>query len=240
MTLKESYQSAYDAKNKALKAQYNVKTKVLEEEKKSHRDKGAEQLRQAYATFLRSMASAEQTNRAAGRWGGAAQNQKAGAVMTHKQAQAEKRSQTADKMASVDQEITTQRAALDKQLSDNQTALQQKLDNLAIKEQQAAAKAKEKAEKEAAKAKEKAEKEAAKSSKSSSKSSSKATTKSQVLSMLRMGIYDASFAGILGVSDSEVRQYIKDYQKKKSSSTKKSSALDENGRLPGTYKPPLK
>lgn len=235
MTLKESYQSAYAAKNKALGAQHKVKIKALIDEKKSHRNKGAEQLRQAYAAFMRTLAGADQANRAAGRWDGAAQNQKAGAEMSHKEAQAEKRSQTADKMASVDREIATQNATLEKQLSDNQSALQQKLDSLAIKELQAAAKAKEKAEKEAAKAKEKA----TKSTSKSSKSSSKATTKSQVLSMLKMGIYDASFAGILGVSDSQVRQYIKDYQKK-NSSAKKASALDENGRLPGTYKPPLK
>ncbi len=233
MTLKESYQNAYASKNKALKAQYKIKNDALSAEKKRVRNQGAEELRQAYAAFLRQITSAEQTLRAQGRTDGAAQNQKAGAVLSHQGAQQARRNETASNIAEIEQQIKTERAALDKKLADNQTALTQKLDNLAIKEQQAAEKAKQKA-------KEKAEKEAAKSSKSSNKSSSKATTKSQVISMLRMGIYDESFAGILGISDSEVRQYIKDYQKKASKSTNKNSVLDENGKLPGTYKPPLK
>ncbi len=222
MTLKQSYESAYAAKNKALAAQYKAKKKAPSDEKKELRRQGSDTLREAYAKFLRSAATTAQTLKVEGKQDGAAQNQAAGQREAHSAAQSKRRRESAAKVAALEGKIKTEKAALDKKVADNQTALQQKLDSLAIKERAAAEKA------------------AAKTTKSTTKSTTKATTKSQVLSMLKMGIYDSSFAGILGVSDEEVQKYLKDYQSKKKKTTVADSALDPNGKLPGTYKPPLK
>lgn len=212
MTLKESYQSAYAAKNKAIKAQYTAKKKTLSSKKASLQAQGEEELRKAYAAYMRSLGVAGQQNRADGRYGGAAENQKAGLSGDHKQAQKERADDTARKVAEVDAKIKTERAAMNKKVADNNTALKQKLDNLAIKE--------------------------ATSSKGGGKSG--ALTRSQVLSMLRMGIYDESFADILGISEAEVRDYLFRYDEKNKKDGDKNTNLDELGRLPGTYKPPLK
>ena len=231
MTLKESYQSAYARKNKAITAQYNTKKATLTAKKKRLQKQGEEKLRAAYGEYMRAAAAAGQVERADGRWGGAAENQKAGLKTAHRAKQENNRADTAADVAAVEEQISTATADKDKKLSDNAIALQQKLDNLEIKEAEAAKKAAEKATKSAKSS----------SNKSKGSASSGKVTRSQAISLMKMGIYDASFAKILGISDDEVRSYIKNVGKKSSnndSSSKNKTASDN--RLPGTYKPPLK
>ena len=164
-----------------------------------------------------------QQARAAGRQGGAEQNAVGGVLAAHRTAQQSRVATMNRSLSAVDSDIALAEAQAQKSIADNQTALTFKKDQQKIKEQAAAAKAAEKAAK--------ATKTTTKKSSSSYKSSS--LSKAQVLSLMRSGIYDEKFAGILGLSDQQVRDFIKNNQK----STKEEKVVY---RLPGTYKPPLK
>ncbi len=225
MTLKESYQNAYERKNKAVKAQLKTKKATLTAEKKRIKEQGEETLRAAYSDYMRSAAAAEQQNRAEGRFGGAAENQKAGLGAAHSQKRDALKADTAADIAAVEDQITTAVAAAEKTIANNDSALQQKLDQLKIKEIEAAPKAAAKTEK------------GGSSSSSSSSSSKKGLSPSQVLSMMAKGIYDERFAQILGVSDKDVQYYVR-YAKLKMQEVIVEGEKDT--RLPGTYKPPLK
>ena len=216
MTLKESYQSAYARKSQAIRAQYTTKKAVLTAKKKRLREQGAEQLRQAYGDHMRAVAAAEQQNRAAGRFAGAAENQKAGMKAEHREAQESRMADAAADIGKVEEQLVRLTANKDKKLEDNAIALQQKLEALERKESTAKA-----------------------GGKSVGGGGSKGLSRSQVISLIKMGIYDSSFAGILGISDDQVMDYVKNLTKKKKEpeqEKKTSSAV----RLDGTYKPPLK
>ena len=219
MTLKESYQSAYARKNQAIRAQFQTKKATLTAKKKQLSEQGDEALRQAYGEYMRSAASAAQLNRADGRFSGAADNQRAGLGSKHRAAQESRKAETAADVAKVDEQLDKMEANKDKKLADNQTALQQKLEALEIKEAASKSKA---------------------SNKGKGGTSSGKLTKSQVISLMKMGIYDASFAKILGISDDEVNDYIKSLGQKKKTTGKDDKTTSSDNRLDGTYKPPLK
>ena len=122
-------------------------------------------------------------------------------------------------MAAVESQLKTAAADKDKKLSDNAAALQQKLDAIALKEESAAQK----------------------SGKSVKSGSSGKVSKSQAITLMKMGIYDTSFAGLLGISDKDVREYVEAVKKgkKKTAAQDTDNASTGNTRLPGTYKPPL-
>lgn len=214
MTVKQSYQNAYAKKNEAITKQYKSKKATLSAKKKRLEHQGEEKLRAAYIEMMRESAAAGQQNRAVGRFGGAAENQASGLKKQHAAERENISRATAEAVETVEQQLKNAAADKDKKISDNNAALQQKLDNLNIKEQKAAQKG---------------------SLGVSSKSASGKVSKSQAISLMKMGIYDASFADILGISDEQVRAFIKGLGKEK---TKEEEKTDN--RLPGTYKPPLR
>ncbi len=166
------------------------------------------------------------TRSSAGRFGGAAVNQTAGLLQTHKREQGERLQAARHKTADTEAQVSAAIAAGEKTVAENERALQLKKDQESVKQAAAAAKAAQKAAKAATKSS---------SKKSSSSASSKSLSKTNVITLLKMGIYDESFAGILGVEDAQVRAYLNGeiasfYAEKNSTENK----------LPGTYKPPLR
>ena len=221
MTVKESYQSAYARKNQAISAQYKTKKAALTSKKKRIEEESGEKLRAAYGEYMRAAAVADQQNRSAGRFGGAAENQKAGLAAAHTGEREQLRSKESAEVAAVESQLKTAAADKDKKLSDNAAALQQKLDAIALKEESAAQKSGK----------------SVKSVKSVKSGSSGKVSKSQAITLMKMGIYDTSFAGLLGISDKDVREYVEAVKKGKKKTSTSESETDT--RLPGTYKPPL-
>lgn len=217
-TLMEAYERSYAQKNKAIEQQLKIKKATLKQEQQRVVTAGENQMRQAYAEYMRAVALKDQQSRAGGRFGGAAENVKNGLGVTHRAAQEKRLSETKANVAELDEQILAAEASAQKSIAGNKAALQLKKDQAEIKAAQEAAKAAEKAKSSSGKT-------------SSSKSSSGGLTNSQVISLMKMGIYDASFAGILGISDDEVRTYIKNGGK---------STTSSDAKLPGTYKPPLR
>lgn len=223
MTLKESYQNAYARKNQAVSARYKVKKAALTSKKKRLEEEGSEKLRAAYGEYMRSAATLDQQNRSAGRFGGAAENQKAGLTASHEGEREQIKAEVSADVAAVETQIKNAAADRDKKLSDNATALQRKLDSIALKEAAAAQKS-------------------GKDSSSGSKDGSTGkVSKSQAITLMKMGIYDASFAGLLGISDKDVRDYVEAVKKGKKKTSVQETEDESTGstRLPGTYKPPL-
>lgn len=223
MNIIEAYERSYAQKNKQIKQSQAAKRANLTDKKKRIRSEAEDSMRLAYGESMQKAAIKGQQARAAGRQGGAEQNAVGGVLAAHRTAQQSRVATMNRSLSAVDSDIALAEAQAQKSIADNQTALTFKKDQQKIKEQAAAAKAAEKAAK--------ATKTTTKKSSSSYKSSS--LSKAQVLSLMRSGIYDEKFAGILGLSDQQVRDFIKNNQK----STKEEKVVY---RLPGTYKPPLK
>ena len=224
MNIIEAYERSIAQKNKQIRKSLAAKRANLTDKKKRIRSEAEDSMRLAYGESMQKAAIKGQQARAAGRQGGAEQNAVGGVLAAHRTAQQSRVATMNRSLSAVDSDIALAEAQAQKSIADNQTALTFKKDQQKIKEQAAAAKAAEKA----AKATKTTTK---KSSSSSYKSSS--LSKAQVLSLMRSGIYDEKFAGILGLSDQQVRDFIKNNQK----STKEEKVVY---RLPGTYKPPLK
>lgn len=223
MNIIEAYERSYAQKNKQIRKSLAAKRANLTDKKKRIRSEAEDSMRLAYGESMQKAAIKGQQARAAGRQGGAEQNAVGGVLAAHRTAQQSRVATMNRSLSAVDSDIALAEAQAQKSIADNQTALTFKKDQQKIKEQAAAAKAAEKAAK--------ATKTTTKKSSSSYKSSS--LSKAQVLSLMRSGIYDEKFAGILGLSDQQVRDFIKNNQK----STKEEKVVY---RLPGTYKPPLK
>ena len=223
MNIIEAYERSIAQKNKQIRKSLAVKRANLTDKKKRIRSEAEDSMRLAYGESMQKAAIKGQQARAAGRQGGAEQNAVGGVLAAHRTAQQSRVATMNRSLSAVDSDIALAEAQAQKSIADNQTALTFKKDQQKIKEQAAAAKAAEKAAK--------ATKTTTKKSSSSYKSSS--LSKAQVLSLMRSGIYDEKFAGILGLSDQQVRDFIKNNQK----STKEEEVVY---RLPGTYKPPLK
>lgn len=223
MNIIEAYERSYAQKNKQIRKSLAAKRANLTDKKKRIRSEAEDSMRLAYGESMQKAAIKGQQARAAGRQGGAEQNAVGGVLAAHRTAQQSRVATMNRSLSAVDSDIALAEAQAQKSIADNQTALTFKKDQQKIKEQAAAAKAAEKAAK--------ATKTTTKKSSSSYKSSS--LSKAQVLSLMRSGIYDEKFAGILGLSDQQVRDFIKNNQK----STKEEEVVY---RLPGTYKPPLK
>ena len=223
MNIIEAYERSIAQKNKQIKQSLAAKRANLTDKKKRIRSEAEDSMRLAYGESMQKAAIKGQQARAAGRQGGAEQNAVGGVLAAHRTAQQSRVATMNRSLSAVDSDIALAEAQAQKSIADNQTALTFKKDQQKIKEQAAAAKAAEKAAK--------ATKTTTKKSSSSYKSSS--LSKAQVLSLMRSGIYDEKFAGILGLSDQQVRDFIKNNQK----STKEEKVVY---RLPGTYKPPLK
>lgn len=223
MNIIEAYERSYAQKNKQIRKSLAAKRANLTDKKKRIRSEAEDSMRLAYGESMQKAAIKGQQARAAGRQGGAEQNAVGGVLAAHRTAQQSRVATMNRSLSAVDSDIALAEAQAQKSIADNQTALTFKKDQQKIKEQAAAAKAAEKAAK--------AAKTTTKKSSSSYKSSS--LSKAQVLSLMRSGIYDEKFAGILGLSDQQVRDFIKNNQK----STKEEKVVY---RLPGTYKPPLK
>ena len=223
MNIIEAYERSYAQKNKQIRKSLAAKRANLTDKKKRIRSEAEDSMRLAYGESMQKAAIKGQQARAAGRQGGAEQNAVGGVLAAHRTAQQSRVATMNRSLSAVDSDIALAEAQAQKSIADNQTALTFKKDQQKIKEQGAAAKAAEKAAK--------ATKTTTKKSSSSNKSSS--LSKAQVLSLMRSGIYDEKFAGILGLSDQQVRDFIKNNQK----STKEEKVVY---RLPGTYKPPLK
>ena len=223
MNIIEAYERSYAQKNKQIRKSLAAKRANLTDKKKRIRSEAEDSMRLAYGESMQKAAIKGQQARAAGRQGGAEQNAVGGVLAAHRTAQQSRVATMNRSLSAVDSDIALAEAQAQKSIADNQTALTLKKDQQKIKEQAAAAKAAEKAAK--------ATKTTTKKSSSSNKSSS--LSKAQVLSLMRSGIYDEKFAGILGLSDQQVRDFIKNNQK----STKEEKVVY---RLPGTYKPPLK
>ena len=223
MNIIEAYERSIAQKNKQIRKSLAAKRANLTDKKKRIRSEAEDSMRLAYGESMQKAAIKGQQARAAGRQGGAEQNAVGGVLAAHRTAQQSRVSTMNRSLSAVDSDIALAEAQAQKSIADNQTALTFKKDQQKIKEQAAAAKAAEKAAK--------ATKTTTKKSSSSYKSSS--LSKAQVLSLMRSGIYDEKFAGILGLSDQQVRDFIKNNQK----STKEEKVVY---RLPGTYKPPLK
>ena len=223
MNIIEAYERSIAQKNKQIKQSLAAKRANLTDKKKRIRSEAEDSMRLAYGESMQKAAIKGQQARASGRQGGAEQNAVGGVLAAHRTAQQSRVATMNRSLSAVDSDIALAEAQAQKSIADNQTALTFKKDQQKIKEQAAAAKAAEKAAK--------ATKTTTKKSSSSYKSSS--LSKAQVLSLMRSGIYDEKFAGILGLSDQQVRDFIKNNQK----STKEEKVVY---RLPGTYKPPLK
>lgn len=223
MNIIEAYERSIAQKNKQIRKSLAAKRANLTDKKKRIRSEAEDSMRLAYGESMQKAAIKGQQARAAGRQGGAEQNAVGGVLAAHRTAQQSRVATMNRSLSAVDSDIALAEAQAQKSIADNQTALTFKKDQQKIKEQAAAAKAAEKAAK--------ATKTTTKKSSSSYKSSS--LSKAQVLSLMRSGIYDEKFAGILGLSDQQVRDFIKNNQK----STKEEKVVY---RLPGTYKPPLK
>lgn len=223
MNIIEAYERSIAQKNKQIRKSLAAKRANLTDKKKRIRSEAEDSMRLAYGESMQKAAIKGQQARAAGRQGGAEQNAVGGVLAAHRTAQQSRVATMNRSLSAVDSDIALAEAQAQKSIADNQTALTFKKDQQKIKEQAAAAKAAEKAAK--------ATKTTTKKSSSSNKSSS--LSKAQVLSLMRSGIYDEKFAGILGLSDQQVRDFIKNNQK----STKEEKVVY---RLPGTYKPPLK
>lgn len=223
MNIIEAYERSIAQKNKQIRKSLAAKRANLTDKKKRIRSEAEDSMRLAYGESMQKAAIKGQQARAAGRQGGAEQNAVGGVLAAHRTAQQSRVATMNRSLSAVDSDIALAEAQAQKSIADNQTALTFKKDQQKIKEQAAVAKAAEKAAK--------ATKTTTKKSSSSYKSSS--LSKAQVLSLMRSGIYDEKFAGILGLSDQQVRDFIKNNQK----STKEEKVVY---RLPGTYKPPLK
>ena len=223
MNIIEAYERSIAQKNKQIRKSLAAKRANLTDKKKRIRSEAEDSMRLAYGESMQKAAIKGQQARAAGRQGGAEQNAVGGVLAAHRTAQQSRVATMNRSLSAVDSDIALAEAQAQKSIADNQTALTFKKDQQKIKDEQAAAKAAEKAAKTA--------KTTTKKSSSSYKSSS--LSKAQVLSLMRSGIYDEKFAGILGLSDQQVRDFIKNNQK----STKEEKVVY---RLPGTYKPPLK
>ena len=223
MNIIEAYERSIAQKNKQIRKSLAAKRANLTDKKKRIRSEAEDSMRLAYGKSMQQAALKGQQARASGRQGGAEQNAVGGVLAAHRTAQQSRVATMNRSLSAVDSDIALAEAQAQKSIADNQTALTFKKDQQKIKEQAAAAKAAEKAAK--------ATKTTTKKSSSSNKSSS--LSKAQVLSLMRSGIYDEKFAGILGLSDQQVRDFIKNNQK----STKEEKVVY---RLPGTYKPPLK
>ena len=223
MNIIEAYERSIAQKNKQIRKSLAAKRANLTDKKKRIRSEAEDSMRLAYGESMQKAAIKGQQARAAGRQGGAEQNAVGGVLAAHRTAQQSRVATMNRSLSAVDSDIALAEAQAQKSIADNQTALTFKKDQQKIKEQAAAAKAAEKAAK--------ATKTTTKKSSSSYKSSS--LSKAQVLGLMRSGIYDEKFAGILGLSDQQVRDFIKNNQK----STKEEKVVY---RLPGTYKPPLK
>ncbi len=213
----KAYERSYAKKNQGIKEKLNVKKNTWRQEQERIRSAGEEQMRQAYAQYMRANAVKDQQSRAVGRFGGAAVNAKNGLGVAHQSEQQKRLTDTKAKIAEIDEQILRAEASAQKSIAANETALQLKKDQQKIKEEEKAA--------------QEAKKAAQASKKKTSNRSSGGLTNSQVISLMKMGIYDPSYAGILGIPDSKVREYINNSGKKTTSST---------GRLPGTYKEPLR
>lgn len=218
-TLTESYKQAYAAKNAALADNLNAKVKTLEGAQKRLRLSAENDMRLAYAEYVRSAAASAQQSRLAGQSGGAAKNTLAGLGAAHRMDQAERQRSLREEIADIDEDIATATASAQKQIADNNTALAQKVTAQQLKELQAQQKAE-------AAAKAAAEKAAAAAEKAALSAAN--TAKTKVLSMMKMGLYDASFAGILGISDGEVRSYVNRVLSKSSSSKSSSSTSSKD------------
>ena len=223
MNIIEAYERSIAQKNKQIRKSLAAKRANLTDKKKRIRSEAEDSMRLAYGESMQKAAIKGQQARAAGRQGGAEQNAVGGVLAAHRTAQQSRVATMNRSLSAVDSDIALAEAQAQKSIADNQTALTFKKDQQKIKDEQAAAKAAEKAAKTA--------KTTTKKSSSSYKSSS--LSKAQVLSLMRSGIYDEKFAGILGLSDQQVRDFIKNNQK----STKEEEVVY---RLPGTYKPHLK
>lgn len=180
-TLIESYRQSYAKRKKAYQKSADAKIAVYQAQKEEKKRKSDQSLRSAYLEAARDGATRDQRARAAGRSGGAVENEGIAAAQNLQQQTEQTRRQNAAETAQLDAKIKQVRA--DEERSEAALAL-----------------ALEKAEQNAAKS-------AAKSSGKSKKSSS-GLTNSQIISLMSKGIYQESFAKQLGVSDRQVRDYV--------------------------------
>ncbi len=184
----ESYKQMYAAKNQAVKQGLKRTKKQVQNEQKALRDAAADTLRKAYALQMQNKALSDQQNRADGRFGGAAENQKKALAVSHETKRQEVLGERDQKVASLNAKLQKESDAAAAKIAENNAALQQKTAAQLLKEQKAAASAAQKASKSAA--------------------SDLKATRTRVLQMMKMGLYDTWFADVLGIPDEQVLAYL--------------------------------
>ena len=220
MTVIESYRQAYAAKNKALKDNLKVQVDALKAKQTQKKDALSEALRSAYVSYVQNQTMSAQQNKSEGRVGGAAENQARGLTSEHHRQQQTRRDETAADIAEIQSDIRRAKADLQKKIDDNDAALEQKVQAQILKEEQAAIKA------------------AASAAKAAVTADTR--TKNYTIKLMNMGIYRKEFASILGITDKEVRDYIKNKGKKKTDTIPKPDLEKVNGYSSTTTKPPLR
>lgn len=209
-TVKSAYQTAFARQTAALSASVKKQTQALQE-KKSQKTAAAEsEIREIYTQRLRNLKALDQKARADGQSGGYVVNRKISEHGTAEKQVTETRSKLESELSSIQSQIDSKIAAAEQKQESLRSAYEKKMASLAESEAKAQAKA-------------------SKSKSGSSSSGKKSTSvsselknkQSKALSMMKMGIYDPSFATLLNIPDSTVRDYVNAVNRKKNKVTKK-------------------